>query len=785
MGHKLVVLSLGQGDLERGFLGVSAQLTEEGTPQPMKFRGGLPAAPQLIELYRSWQSFYSALYRRLDWCPRLEIEATEDVTNVSEQDFERLCQKLTTKINAWLNSELFRPIEQQLRTYLNSLDEIRFVIETHDPLLRRLPWHRWSFFEDYRLAEVALSAPEYKRAAHKSLLKTPGTKIRILAIFGDSTGVDLSKERALLEQLSDTATKFLVEPQPKELNDQLWKQGWDILFFAGHSSSQAQGWIKLNPTDAISLDHLRNALKKAISCGLKLAIFNSCDGLALAQSLEDLHIPQTIVWREPVPDVVAQEFFQYFLDAFSEGRTLYTAVREARERLEKIEGKYPCATWLPVICQNPAEEPTRWQQWSGYKKRDRVSLKRHLRTALIASLVVTALVAGVRYLGWLQPFELQAFDRLMHLRPAEPPDQRFLIVTIDEADIQYQQQGMQMRWSLADAALEQLLEKLEPYQPRTIGLDIYRDFPVDPNYPELATRLQQDDRFFAVCKVAAPSDGAPEGTPPPPEVPLKRASFSDFVADDGDIARRQLLGLTPPVTSPCAAEYAFSLLLALHYLEAEGIEAELSPAGELKIGSVAFKRLEPHTGGYQGVDARGYQVLLNYRSLDPQTIAPTVPLRKILEDQLAPQVVQSLQDRIVLIGVTAPSTNDYWKTPYSTAAASQEIPGVFIQAQMTSQILSAVQDGRPLIWWWSFWTETLWIWGWAAVGAVLAWLRQPLYSGLATSTALLLLFGICLGIFIQAGWIPLVPAALALVATQVAVLVWRRSPAGQTKVLRI
>jgi hypothetical protein len=37
----------------------------------------------------------------------------------------------------------------------------------------------------------------------------------------------------------------------------------------------------------------------------------------LAQALEKLHIPTVIVMREPVPNRVAQEFFQQFLTAFA------------------------------------------------------------------------------------------------------------------------------------------------------------------------------------------------------------------------------------------------------------------------------------------------------------------------------------------------------------------------------------------------------------------------------------------------------------------------------------
>jgi CHASE2 domain-containing sensor protein len=127
--------------------------------------------------------------------------------------------------------------------------------------------------------------------------------------------------------------------------------------------------------------------------------------------------------------------------------------------------------------------------------------------------------------------------------------------------------------------------------------------------------------------------------------------------------------------------------------------------------------------------------------------------------------VESVKNRIVLIGVTASSTHDYWETPYSASAPNDEkqIPGIFLQAQMVSHILSAVLDRRPLLWWWSDWMEAFWVWGWSLLGGIIAWrIWQPLYLGLAIAIALLTLFSICFGIFTQAGWIPLVPSVLAL-----------------------
>ena len=403
-----------------------------------------------------------------------------------------------------------------------------------------------------------------------------------------------------------------------------------------------------------------------------------------------------------------------------------------------------------------------------------------LHQVLCLSLAIALLIIGIRHLGLIQPMELQAFDRLMVLRPLEVGDRRLLIVTIDERDIQYQDQmKMPMRWSLSDTALLQLLQKLEPYQPRTIGLDIYRDFSVTPSYTELAQRLRSDERFFALCKVPSPQDGAPNGNAPPPEVPQSRLGFSDFVADDIEIIRRHLIHLTPAVTSPCGAQYAFNFQLAAHYLQQEGFRVEVTPQGELKIGEVVLHRLNNHTSGYQKIDATGYQILLNYRSLrSPTDIAQQVSLKDVLNDQINPELASLIKDSIVIIGDIAASGKDSWVTPYSgqAIAAEKQVPGVTLQANMVSQILSAVLDQRPLLGWWSRKTEYFWIILWSAFGGAIAWgIRSPFYLGLATLCVISLLFTCCFVMLTQATWIPLIPPLLAFSLAQITVLSIMRS----------
>ncbi|MBD2459788.1 CHASE2 domain-containing protein [Oscillatoria sp. FACHB-1407] len=773
---QLVVLNLGRGNWQQGFPSVIAQLWEAGRA-PMQFTGSLPAAPDLENLYRQWRSLYEALYAGLNWrqspaAPVPEIEIIEDdVTNVSETEFFALCRELQVRLNGWLDAREFRKIDRSLRTRLHPGDEVRLIITAEDNGVLRLPWCLWQFLEDYPNAEIALSPFEYRRSIKSDLPRT-SDRVRILAVLGNAHGIDTEHDRQLLKALPHAELSFLVEPDLATLNQHLWGSSWDILFFAGHSSSHQGGQMQLNATESISIEQLRYGLKQAIANGLKLAIFNSCDGLELAHDLADLHIPQVIVMREPVPDRVAQEFLTSVLPAFASGQSLYKAVRQAREHLQTIEHDFPCATWLPVVCQNPAEEPvfwkdwcvqpshltpatTPWQRWTKY-----LPSRRQVWQGLAASLAITGAVLGVRWMGWLEPLELRALDHLLQVRPHEEPDPRLLIITVDEADIQAQGQD-QRRSSLSDATLTRLLEELEQADAQVIGLDVYRDFPVDADQPQLANQLRESDRLIAVCK-SRDAEVDSFGVAPPPEVPKTRLGFSDFLKDEDGVLRRHLLSMTPDPLSPCATAYSFSSQIAFTYLHAMGISAQFTPTGNLQIGETEFPRLRDRSGGYQSIDAGGNQILLNYRALPhPDKIGDQVTLTQFLQNPAQPN---SLRGKVVLIGVTAVSAGDYWATPYGSDAF-RELSGVFVQAHMVSQILSAVLDGRSLLWVWSGWQEGLWILGWALVGGGLALCLSPRQVVIGAIGGGAVLYGTCVLLITQGGWVPLIPAAVAFATT--------------------
>lgn len=775
---KLVTLKFGPGSLAIGYA-VTLQIGEEHARPSVEMVGSLPSASSLWYTYQRWQQ----AYRRLGMPFRLEAPATGFATNVSRiDDCREVTARLSQQFNQWLEAESFRPLQDKLLERLDPKDTVRLIVQTQDMALQQLPWPAWSFCDRYPKAEIALSAPAFEQIDRQPPSRQ---SVRVLAVLGHSQGIDVETDQRLLNHLPNAQIEVLEQPSRQQLNDRLWDpEGWDILFFAGHSTSQGRelevvGRLFINPTESLTIPELHHALKKSLERGLQIAIFNSCDGLGLAQSLADLQIPQVLVMREPVPDRIAHEFLKAFLAAFARGESFYLAVREAREKLQGLEHQFPCATWLPAIYQNPAEPPPRWADLiqSSSTAIDVKTYRSRRLTTLITTIAVATFVIGLRQFGLLQSWELQGFDRLMQWRPAARPDPRLLVVTITEADVQAQDPD-DRRGSLSDQAMSELLATLQPMAPRLIGLDLYRDFPVRDQQPDLARQMRSADNFLAVCKGSVDGD---LGIAPPPELPPDRLGFSDFVKKDLDnVLRRQLLYMLPEPNSLCQADYAFATRLALRYLAEEGLPEQKSADGFLQVGDVVFRPLEKDFGGYQGLDAGGHQIMLNYRPLSaPEQIAERVTLGDVLEGRVS---AASVRDRIVLIGTTARSFGDYWQTPYGgQSAADREAAGVFMQAHMVSHLLSTVLDGQPLIKAWPAGVEMLWIGGWAGLGGLLAYwataegsaraLRLKILLGTLTAEAGLL--GLSWVLLLQTGyWVPLVPAALALAATAaIAVLI--------------
>ena len=382
---KLAIFSFHSGgSLEAGFK-VTLRIGEDGKSPSQEIPGELPPAPEILKIYNRWRLIYPSLGFSLR---ELRFIKQSSTSLIGKHEAKELADKLNEKLNNWLKYEDFMPLRSAFESELEKFQNIRVIIQTENVQLQRLPWHLWDTFNSYKNAEVAFSSLDYKHLSHSSTTRKKG---RILAVLGNSTGIDIKEDQEFLKNLekeTQAEIKFLVEPTQETLGKSLEEnEGWDIFFFAGHSFSQADnedGYISLNKHNRITFDDLEYALKKSVENGLRLAIFNSCDGLGLAKKLLTKYsIPQLIVMREPVPDLVAQKFLKNFLSAFASGQSLYVSMREARQSLQAIEEEFICASWLPVLFQNPAEVPPTWQDLHGVRvERQRRKMRNKLKLGL-------------------------------------------------------------------------------------------------------------------------------------------------------------------------------------------------------------------------------------------------------------------------------------------------------------------------------------------------------------------------------------------------------------------
>jgi len=735
-------------------------LTEE-------IEGRLTSTADVKAQYCEWQQSY----RRLSPYSR-GLTSVTSVKHKTSTNYLRECrqasEQLAGSMNQLLNDRGLIKIQRSLSRHLAQSDEIRLKVETDDEELCQLPFSVWNLLEDYPKAEIFLSASNY-RGTEQPLTIKPRNRVRILAVCGDATGIDYQRDRESIKKLDSVGAKpiFLQEPSADDVRNRLWEKGWDILFFAGHSDSDEElqeSRIYLNDKhEYLTLDDLENTLKKSVEQGLKLAIFNSCNGLGIARHLvAKLNIPVAIAMREPVPNRVAQEFLDYFLVEYAYNhQSLGVAVRRARQRIDdKWKKQFPGVDWLPVICQNPTQRPPAWNEL--YR---RISLKE----VAIANLTLTLIVLSIRVLGILQPLELFALDRLMLLRPAEQPDDKLLIVGITEGDI-----AELNEFPISDKTVVKLLKTLEQHQPRAIGLDIIRDVKVGEGRAELLQFLQDSERVISVCSqtIESPTESPTEspnaenqlsGSLPPPGVPDERLGFIDVPFDRDRVIRRQFLALDPDES--CSAEHSFNFQIVQHYLKAEGIEPELTPDGNLKFGNTIFTRFGALTGGYQNEETGGYQILFNYRARkQAEQIAQQVTLTAVINNQVNPDLIK---DRAILIGYTAESAKDSDFTPYTAVPPYRKTPGVIIQAHMVSQMLSAVLEQRPLLWAWPWWVDGLWIGFWSGTVGLLWWkLHKPLPLGIALGLGLVSLPTICfMALWLDGCWLPLVPSLFVVLGT--------------------
>lgn len=391
-----------------------------------------------------------------------------------------------------------------------------------------------------------------------------------------------------------------------------------------------------------------------------------------------------------------------------------------------------------------------------------VAEKPLLTALLFAGMVVTA-ICLFRAAGYLQLSELTAHDLLLAATSrSESPEVPVVLVGVTEAEIQSLGQ-----WPLTDAMLSEAIEQILAWQPRVLGVDIYRDQPVPPGAEKLEKLLATTPNLVMIHKLG--TEMAPSILPPGVLQGTDRIGFSDMVVDPDGTVRRALLFLDDGQE----VFASLSLQLALGYLQAEGIQPRAGDPdpSHIRLGETTIPPFEANDGAYVDADAAGYQFLLNYQD-------GRRPFRQfsLMEIADAGTAGAAIRDSVVILGVTADSVKDAFVTPFSHAGnGTQTMTGIALHGHIVSQLLRMALAGEQPLRSLADVYEILLIALWGVLGALAAvYIKQLWYFTLVIAGGVAVIIALPYLALLQSWWLPLVPAMFAWILSAGVVMVLMR-----------
>ncbi|MHC5612334.1 MAG: CHASE2 domain-containing protein [Nostoc sp.] len=398
----------------------------------------------------------------------------------------------------------------------------------------------------------------------------------------------------------------------------------------------------------------------------------------------------------------------------------------------------------------------RWRRFQTFIQRTRSVL-------IITPSVALTVIVG-QSLGLFNLPEWKIRDQWVRQRTPQTIADEIVIVTIDERDIQSVQ-----KWPIPDWALARLLEKIQAQQPRSIGLDLYRDLPEGSGHEQLVKVFRNTPNLIGVEKISG------ERVNPPPELKKKdQVGLADLVLDSDRFVRRALL-TAEDAKEKNTIKAGLATLVALKYLETERISLEsIDPKKQkFQLGKEIYLPLQNQEAGYTDADLGGYQILLNWYGTD--AAFRTVAMRDVLAGKIPANL---MRDRMVFIGSVASSTNDFFSTPFSSWVSAQKpTPGVVIHANIAHQLVQGAKTGKSSLHGVSGISLSLLIIFWSVIGSTGSWWLASARTGQRIPGGKILwatvgISGACVwagyGMFLHGILIPVTPALAAFIGSVIA-----------------
>ena len=336
--------------------------------------------------------------------------------------------------------------------------------------------------------------------------------------------------------------------------------------------------------------------------------------------------------------------------------------------------------------------------------------------ALVPYGTAALLLLGLRQSLVAEAVDLQLYDLATWLRPRPMPRPApILQIGIGELDI------AAYGWPLDDRLLCEAIERLSTGGAVAIGLDLYRDRGVGPQQECLRQQARTNPRLVSIFNGA-------DGIQPIPGTPTARRAFNDLVVDADGVLRRDLVH----VGGQAAATVALPLRLVQIARRLPWL-----PKG-VEDGRLPGFWLRPFSGGYDRLDAAGYQQMLPFRA--PGSL-PIRSLSQLLNGSVPPEAIRG---RIALIGSTAPSLRDVFPVPQSRfqlGASQYQMPGVEVHGHRVLALLDRLDHGDRGLRVLPDWAEQLLLPAGLLLGLVLGEARGSLRRSLAAVLLTVLALG--------------------------------------------
>jgi len=268
----------------------------------------------------------------------------------------------------------------------------------------------------------------------------------------------------------------------------------------------------------------------------------------------------------------------------------------------------------------------------------------------------------------LSQLELSSRDLLMRLRPAPPRTGQIAIVAIDDASFNW----TGFHWPWPRTYLAKIVDRLNQAGASVVGLDVFL-FEPDPDPqgdPALAKAFSESKASVGVADIfrnqqtSAGIDLSTETVQVPLEPYQKaftRVGITPTTLDSDAILRG--VQVYDQVSTDTYTHWAFELASLFQHA---------APPTDFSDTSIRYDG--------QLVPLSGRRMLVNYGG--PAGTYPTFSASSVAEGDIPPD---EFKGKIVLIGVTTPTLQDLWPTPY---ASNQRTPGVEVVANAVDTILT-------------------------------------------------------------------------------------------------